>query len=1088
LLKRLTLCCALFASLLLAQFDTAQVLGTILDASGLALAESDVTLTNLQTGVQQKTKSDASGSYQFANVKAGEYKLEAGAKGFKSAIANRFVVTVNARQRVDLKLEVGSTAESITVNDAVAALETDTSSRGTVVGRQQVVNLPLNGRSYADLALLAPGVRRSDISNSRDASFNVNGMRSSQNNFVIDGVDNNSYGTSNQGFSNQVVQLSPDSVQEFRLETNNFSAEFGRAGGAIINASIRSGTNQFHGAAWEYLRNTALNATGFFKPVNNQKPVLIQNQFGGAFGGPIKKDKMFFFVDYEGYRRTSKTIQFSTLPTMEQRAGNLGIAVRNPITGTIYSNGIIPASDMTAWSKEILNGLPAVNRPGLSNNFEFQPRRTDQNDKGDARYDHYFNSKWTAFARYSHRLMNNFEPPNIPGAMGGNSNGSVRVRNIQGAFGTTWNLSPTSLLEFRLGVSAVQGGKFPVFVGTPTLASKFNLANAPNDPRFTGGLYAQSVNSYTQFGVQSSNPQFQNPNVFNPKVNYSKIVGRHSLKAGWEYQSIGTEIDDFNPKSGQDSYNGRFSQIPGTPTNNLQFLADFMFGARSAYTLNTPNIVNLRQWMHFFYFQDDFKVSKKLTLNLGVRYEVATPQFENTNALSNFDPATNTIIQAKDGSIANRALINMDKNNWAPRIGFAYTLFNKTVLRGAYGVSYIHFNRMGGENLLSYNLPFVLNPIVDSQLPPAVANGQALCTSPNQAPGACYRPTEQGYPNNFLTLANVRQNNVRTNYIPSDLRTGYNKNWHFSIQQELGKGWIADFGYVGTNAQKLMILGDYNQARPNNLGESLSLQARRPLQAFGYIQTAFNGGFLDYHAFQNKIERRFAGGLYVLNSFTWSKAIDNASGHLETGNGDNSRVNYRALDQEKGLGGYDQPFNNTTTMLWDLPYGKGRRWGSSSNALADGILGGWRLTAINFATSGSPVNLTYGPSAAFQVSGAPNYRPNISGNPVRPEGERTVQQWLNPATVSIPTDVTRPFGNAGRNIVRAPSYHNMNFGLHKDFRVSETHKVEFRMEAFNFFNKTNLGAPNGNRSAGNFGSITGTQPAREIQFALRYAF
>ena len=247
--KRLTLCCALFASLLLAQFDTAQVLGTIQDAGGLAVPGSDVTLTNVRTGVQQKSNTDANGSYQFANVKPGEYKLEATAKGFKTAVANTFAVTVNARQRVDLKLEVGSTSDSITITDAAAALETDTSSRGTVVGSQQIVNLPLNGRAYADLALLAPGVRRSDISNSRDASFNVNGMRSSQNNFVIDGVDNNAYGTSNQGFSNQVVQLSPDAVQEFRLETNNFSAEYGRAGGAVINASIRSGTNQFHGSA-----------------------------------------------------------------------------------------------------------------------------------------------------------------------------------------------------------------------------------------------------------------------------------------------------------------------------------------------------------------------------------------------------------------------------------------------------------------------------------------------------------------------------------------------------------------------------------------------------------------------------------------------------------------------------------------------------------------------------------------------------------------------------------------------------------------------------------------------------------------------
>ena len=397
--KRLTVFFTLFTCLLMAQFDTAQVLGTIQDATGAAVPASDVTLTNVLTGVQQKTKSDTSGNFQFANVKAGEYKLEATSKGFKTAAANKFAVTVNARQRVDLKLEVGATSESVTVTGAVAALETDTSSRGTVVGSQQIVNLPLNGRAYADLALLAPGVRRSDISGSRDASFNVNGMRSSQNNFVIDGVDNNAYGTSNQGFSNQVVQLSPDSVQEFRLETNNFSAEYGRAGGAVINASIRSGANQFHGSAYEYMRNTKLNATGFFKPVNNQKPVLIQNQFGATFGGAIRKDKMFFFMDYEGYRRVSKSIAFSTLPTLDQRAGNLGIPVMNPITGAIYNDGIVPSAAITPFAREVLANLPAPNRPGISNNYESQPRRADQNDKGDFRYDHYLNSNLNFFGR-----------------------------------------------------------------------------------------------------------------------------------------------------------------------------------------------------------------------------------------------------------------------------------------------------------------------------------------------------------------------------------------------------------------------------------------------------------------------------------------------------------------------------------------------------------------------------------------------------------------------------------------------------------------------------------------------------------------
>lgn len=1073
---------------LYSQFDTAAVLGTVRDGSGLPVQNAVVTLSSIQTGVRTTTTTDSAGSYQFLTVRIGEYRVSAENAGFKTAMSAAFTVTVNARQRVDLNLEVGAVSESVTVNDAVAQLETDSSSRGTVVGGRQIVNLPLNGRAYADLALLAPGVRRSGIANSRDASFNVNGMRSSQNNFVVDGVDNNSYGTSNQGFSNQVVQLSPDAVQEFRVETNNFSAEFGRAGGAVINATIRSGTNQFHGAAWHYLRNTALNATGFFKPVNNEKPVLIQNQFGGAIGGPIVKEKMFFFADYESFRRISKRITFSTLPLMEERQGNLGIPVMNPYTGEVFSNGAIPQSQITRFARGVLADLPAPNRPGRSNNFESQPRRVDQTEKGDARYDHYFNAATTAFVRYSHRLMENLEPPAIPGSAGGDANGNVRVLNRQLALGSTHTLSPTSLLEFRMGVSWTEGGKSPLFVGTETIGQKYGIPNIPSDPRYTGGLSKQSVNGYTSFGVQESNPQFQNPFVVNPKANFAKILSRHSLKMGYEYQSINTEIDDFNPKYGRDSYSGRFSRAPGTPNDNRQFLADFLYGARSNYALNNAVIVNYRQRMHFFYLQDDWKVNNKLTLNLGVRYEYATPQWERDNLLSNYDPVTNALVQSTGGSIYDRALVKPDRNNWAPRAGLAYTLSPKTVIRSAYGISYIHFNRLGGENLLAYNLPTILNPSVDQLAPTVSGSGQRLCASPNDAPLSCFRPMEQGFPNNFLSLSNINPLAVRTNYIPHDIPTGYNQNWHFTIQRELPAGFVFDIGYVGTRAVNLMILGDYNQARPNNPGENTSLQNRRPIQNFGFIQAAFGAGYLNYHALQTKLERRFSGGLYFLNSFTWSKGIDNASGHLEAQNGDNSRVNIRNLAAERGLSGYDQTFNNTTTVVYDLPFGRNRRFGNGWNRGVNAMIGGWRMTMINFATAGTPVNLTYSPSAQFQVSGAPSYRPNITGDPLVPEGRRTPANWLSAATVQIPTNPLQPFGNAGRNIVRGPSLHQMNFGLHKDFSITESQKIELRMEAFNFLNKANFGNPNGNRSSGGYGTITSTQPAREIQFALRYAF
>ena len=1086
---------ALAATPLFAQFDSATVLGLVRDPSGLGLPKAKLKLTNVRTGVEASTEADGAGAYQFLTVRAGRYKIAAEAAGFKTAVAQEFEVTVNARQRVDLQLEVGATTESVTINAAAQVLETDTSSRGTVVGTQQVVNLPLNGRAYADLALLAPGVRRSGIANSRDASFNVNGMRSSQNNFVVDGVDNNSYGTSNQGFSNQNVQITPDAVQEFRLETSNFSAEFGRAGGAVINASIRSGTNELHASAWEYLRNTSLNATGFFKPVNNQKPTLIQNQFGAAIGGALVKNKMFLFGDYEGYRRISRTITYATLPDLAMRQGNLGIPIRNPYTGEIYSNGVIPASAISRSAREILADLPAPNRAGagplgVGNNFESQPRRSDQNDKGDIRYDQYFNSKWTAFVRYSHRLMNNLEPPAIPGPSGGDSNGTVRVRNEQMAVGSTYTINPTSLIEIRAGISRTEGGKFPMFVGTPTIGDRFGIPNIPNDPRFTGGVMSTGINGFTSIGVQGSNPQFQNPFVINPKVNYSKILSKHSLKAGYEYQSIDTDIDDFNPKYGGSGFSGRFSQAPGTPNDDRQFVADYLFGARSTYQLNTATIVNYRQRMHFLYLQDDFKVSRRLTLNVGLRYEFATPQWEGANRLANFDPSNNTVVLAKDGSLRDRALVNPDRNNFGPRIGAAYTLNDKTVIRAAFGVSYLHFNRMGGENLLAYNLPFILNPNINQVAPAMPSGGQPLCPSTgNYNPATCFLPFERGFPNNFLNIANVRTNTVRTNQIPFGLPSASVKSTHFTIQRQIAAGLVLDLGYVGTFGRNMMILGDLNTARVNQPGQNLSVDARRPIQGFSYIQSAFPGGFLDYHAFQAKLERKFSNGFYFLNSFTWSKAIDNASGHLEAQNGDNSRVNYENLAAEKGLSGYDQPFNNVTTFLYDLPFGQDRRFGSGWSKAADLVAGGWRLSAINFAGSGTPVNLNWGPSAQFQVSGAPTYRPNIAGNPLVPEGQRSISRWLDSAVVSVPTDPRFPFGNAGRNIVRGPSLHQMNFGLHKDFHITEKFKTEFRMEAFNFFNKTNLGNPNGNRSSGGFGTITGLNgPAREIQFALRFAF
>ena len=1072
-----------------AQFDSAAVLGTISDPGAGVISTAKVALTNTRNGVVQSAQTDASGTYQFLNVRVGTYTLKAEQSGFKTTYSEPFQVTVNARQRVDLTLQVGAVSEEVTVNAAAGALEADTSDRGTVVQAQQIVDLPLNGRSYADLTLLSPGVRKSVLENgsisSRDASYNVNGQRSALNNFILDGVDNNAYGTSNQGFSNQVVQISPDAVQEYRVQINNYSAEFGRAAGAVINASSRSGSNTFHGSAWEFLRNTQLNAVGFFAPTGGVKPTFIQNQFGASFGGPIRKDSTFFFADYEGLERVSRTLQFASVPTLAQRAGNLGTSIRNPVTGVTYADGVIPASAVSPFAQAVLNGLPAPNLPGVSNNFSSLPRDSISDKKGDARLDEYLNSKVTAFFRYSHRVADIFAAPSIPGSSGGNNNGFVRIVNQQMAFGNTYILGSKAVLEARLGVTWSQGGKTPIGQDQPSLLQKFGIGGLPTDPKVVSALNSQSVSGWTAFGRQGSNPQFQNPFVINPKVNYSRIMGRHSMKIGYEHQRIDTAVDDFNPVYGSDGYSGQFSKpAGGTSPSGTYNLADFMFGARSSYELNNYVIVDLRQRMHFAYVQDDFKINRKLTLNAGLRWEFATPQWEKDNKLANFDPTTNTLIQAKAGSLYDRALVNPRYDNFAPRIGFAYNIMPKTVIRSAYGISFVQFNRMGGENLLSYNGP----NIVDAQVAQDITK-VPVCTSLTAPPASCFRLTQQGYPENFAVPANFNPLLAAARYIPKDNQTGYVQGWHFTIQRELPMSTVLEVAYVGNKGTHLMILGDQNQARVNNAGENASLQSRRPIQNFAAIEVAFDGGFSSYHGFQAKLEKRFTKGLTFINSFTWSKALDNASGHLEANNGDNSRVNYRKIANDKGYSSYDQKFNNTLSFVWELPFGKGRQFGSGAPMIAQTLLGGWTMTGINTNTTGLPVNMSYSPTAAFQVSGYPTYRPNFSGDPLAAEGLRTIDNYFNKANVSVPTNVSQPFGNAGRNPVRSFGFYQMDLGLHKQFNLfSETRKLEFRAEAFNLTNKTNFGAPDGNVSNGSFGTIRSTFPARQLQFAMKFLF
>jgi hypothetical protein len=1082
-MKRLLAVCALAfcASPAFAQFETATVIGTVRDSSGGVVPAAKVTLTNRDTGVSVERMSDSNGNFEFFTVRIGGYVIAAEKDGFSIAIVDDVQVTVGARQRVDLTMTVGRLSETIEVSARAVLLETDTSERAQVITGEQTRALPLNGREYSALALLAPGVRVSPLAlGGREGSFNINGLRSTFNNFLIDGVDNNAYGTSNQGFSNQVMQPSPDAVEEFKVVTNNMSAEYGRAAGGTINVAYRSGTNQFRGSGWEFARRTDWNARPYFSPPTGEKPPFERDQFGGVLGGPILRNKAFFFTDYEGFEQTRGQTASTTIATMAQRQGILTVDVRNPLTGEVYPAGTpIP---MTPFARKVLNDLPDPTNSASSNNYQSLQNFTNSTHKAGGKVSIQATPRLSVFGRYGWRDVDIFDDPNIPLPSGGAGNAETYARNKQFAAGLTYAPSGVSLLEVRFGWSTTEGGKNPaaLYAGEASALDAYGITGLPTDPRIVGGLPTQLITGYSDLGRQATNPQWQYPTVYNPKVNYSWIVGRHSLKSGYEFQHIQTEVQDVNPLYGRDQYSGQFTRPTGVAASNLYNLADFMLGLRSTYALSNILVANLRQNMHFAYVQDDFRVNDNLTLNIGLRYEYATPWVEKDNILSNFDPDTMSMVMAQDGSLKDRSTINPDRNNFGPRLGFAYTVTPETVVRGGYGISYVHFHRAGGANVLPINGPQVINAVV--------------VQSPSQSE---FRPTQEGYPTGLTDSSRFNPLAANITYMPEDYRSSRVQSWFMSVQRELWSGALVDLAYIGNRADGLLLFANYNQARPNNSAGTLTLQERRPIPQYADITYSFNGGKSRYRAFQAKFDWRIGASLSVLNSLTLSETKDNGAGSLENTAGNfPSPQDINNLEADFGLGAYHQPYNNTTSVIWDLPIGTGRRFAGGASPAVDALIGGWQVALINSWFAGQTVTLTYTPSNAFLVSGiqqdfrgANNYRPNVIGEVLAPEGQRGVTGWFNRDAVVIPTDPSQPFGNAPRNAYRGPSIVQTDFAASKRLRMPWTNGgLEFRVEVFNLFNRANFLPPNGNRSSAAFGTITGTLDPRILQIGLKATF
>jgi len=1079
------LLCALPAAAL-AQQETATISGTITDATGASVPNAVVIVTNVQTGISVRTEATEAGTYVVPSLRPGDYSIAVESKGFQKTVRTGVTLQVAQVARIDVTLQTGALTESVEVVAATPLLDTLTSSRGSVIDQKKIVELPLNGRDYNQLALLSPGVLPGTprlASVNFKGVLNVNGNRTFNNVFLLDGVDNISYSNSFRGENVQLVQPSIEALQEFKIQTNAYSAEFGRSSGAVVNATIKSGTNTVRGSVYEFVRNDSLDANNFFSnALGAPKPKRERNQFGGAAGGPLVKNRTFWFGDYEGLRDLEGVPRVRQVPTAAEKAGLFSAAVFDPFTAgrpefsrNAQGQWVIPRERWDPVGAAIVGLIPD---PNVANStiFASTPVTDTRTDQFDVRVDHQISPNMTLFGRYSFVDTLTFRPAPLEGLAEGSFNdafGSNDMRSQGLAIGLTWTVSPTLVGDIRFGYSAGDYYTTPPNYGVDGPA-QIGLKNVPSDPAITGGVPKVNIQGFDAVGRHTSTPQFQTPRSWNPRATFSLNRGEHFIKFGGEFLHVQTRINDLNATIGRMNFENRF-------TNRA--VGDLLLGLPSQLALTSYTVMDQGQDMQFYFVQDDYRVSPKLTANVGVRYEYATPPRERDNQFANFDPATGTMIFATDGDVFDRALIHPDRNNFAPRVGFAYTPMSRWVVRGGYGVFYTHTVRQGREGLLGFNPPY----LVDNLLQTGVTGAAAIASA------APFRLVN-GYPSGLLdptTLAPTISRRAQD----ANQRTPYIQQYNIGVQYELRSDMVLDVAYVGNKGTKLNGFRNLNQRAVLTNPDGSQAAGNRPYPAFGDIQWMENRVSSTYKSLQLRLEKRFTNGLTGNVSYTLGEALSGAPDHISTSGGGagidtgvfREPQDGNNLRAEYGPTEFDIRHRFVASYIWELPFGRGRHWGNSWNRAMDLAFGGWQVTGIHVLQSGLALTATLSGANVVNLGGERRARPNLVGEPELSESQRTLARWFNTdafAAFAVP----QAFGNAGVGIMRGPGVANFDFTFAKNFQVTDRRYFQFRTEIFNAFNHPNFGPPNIARDSSGFGQILSAAPARIIQFGVKFYF
>ena len=1179
-----------------AQADQGTITGVVQDATGAVVGNAAVTLTNTDTGLVLKGKADGAGIYVFSPIKIGNYSVTAGAQGFETTTQTNLHLDMQQRLNVVITLKAGSTTETVTVTSEAPLMQSQESSVGQVMSTAEIDNVPLNGRNWVFIAQLAAGAVPPEGSRGAGkGDFNANGQRAEQNNFVLDGVDNNVNVVDFYNGASFVAQPPPDALAEFKVQTSDYSAEFGHSAGAVVNASLKSGTNNIHGNLWEYFRNTSLDAQDWDA---SSVQTYHENQFGATLGLPILKNKLFFFGDIQANRIVFQNPNTASVPSALERTGDFSEILDGTLTGKspvqLYyqnPNGTTPPvlvagnvlsnyATLNPTALKMLNLYPAPNANGnkLYNNYKVNLPARDNTFQWDSRMDWNVSARDQMYSRFSYWHEPGYYAPLLGPILDGGGFGSDGNQTNLGEnfmFSETHIFTPTLTNEFRIGFNYLHTGFEHPNAADLDFASTQGFGGIPTAP-LNGGLPQVSLTGINNFGSPTWSTTSEHENVAQLLDNVTKVIGNHALKAGVAFQSV--RFSTLQPQQSRGSYN-----YTGEYTSNLNLpntgygVADFLLDQQNNAGLSNEVTNGDARWYDSFYVQDDWRVNPKLTVNIGVRWDYYQPYKDVGGGQASYNmtgpTSLNTTTGIGSGSAVykipnegkayaqgifnstnnafpnvlaqdnitlqytgNPGLISAQKTNFGPRIGFAYTLNPKTVVRAGYGIFFGGLESTGYYPNLGENYPFQYEGNFIS----------ASCGTFN-----C--------PTDGITIANgfseIIANGFASNVTNLTLRgsdpeaqTPNTASYNLAIERQITQDIGATVTYVGNNSHHLQVFPDPNSPlalqNPNN-----SAQLTRALPDFGGSSYTSYTGNSNYNALQAKIEKRFRSGSSFLATYTWSHALDDAPTPLGvTGDGGYRQTGLLSEHDDYSNSGFDTRQRFTLNGFYELPFGNGKRFVNHPGVL-DEIVGGWSSNLTFVAQTGNA--FTVYPAGIASVSGKNQYMAVKTGDPFKAGGTfvspnpalsdptqggytcatktRSRTNWYNPCSFQNPwdsndakweighyipknaadaiansasmpvyvTDRASVLGYLGgkRNSIYGPGYERINMSIFKSFPIYREQKLQFRADVFNLFNTPSLGEPNDNTIDSTGGNITShrkfqnnTPDSRFFQLSLKYSF